>query len=243
MKIDDFKPVGQFIRSIFFPQCCAFCNTLIESDEFVCKECDSRLPITGEETCLKCGCEKEFCDCSESEEHFYDGIAAPFYFEDGVRNSVFRLKFSGEKYIAEPLSDYMSDCFRKNFSDIEFDCITYVPMEKRKQKLRGYNQSRLLAAHLSEKLNIKLADGLIYKYCSTDIQHDLNYVERTGNIFGSFDVKNGKDLSGRNILLVDDIKTTGSTLEECAKMLKLYGADKVFCLTVAVVKSKIDKKK
>lgn len=241
MKMNDLKPVGQFVRSIFFPQCCAFCNTLIEPDEFVCDKCKSNLPFIKEETCPKCGREKEFCSCTKSQEHFYDGIAAPFYFEDGVRKAVLRFKFGGEKYIAEPLADYMAACFRKKYNETRFDCIAFVPMEEKKQRLRGFNQSKELAVFLSRKLNIRTADGLIYKYCGTDTQHDLNYIERTGNIFGSFDIKNSEDLNGKNVLLVDDIKTTGSTLDECAKMLKLYGADKVFCLTAAVVKSKIDK--
>lgn len=241
MKKNNLKAAVNFVESIFFPQSCIFCGELIEADEFVCDNCRDNLPVIEGEICNKCGREKEKCECSKSSENFYDGIIAPFYFEGGVRSAIFRFKFSGEKSVVEPLADYMSECFTKRYRDITFDYVSYVPMDMKRQKNRGYNQSRLLAQRLSAKLGITFADEMLVKICNTDIQHDLHYIERSGNIFGAFDVNVSFNLKGKTVLLIDDIKTTGNTLDECAKMLKLYGADRVFCLTAAVVNSKIKK--
>ena len=241
MKKSNLKAAADFIAGIFFPQSCIFCGKLIEADEFVCDECRDSLPVIEGEICPKCGQEKENCECSKSSENFYDGIIAPLYFENGVRSAIFRLKFGGEKSVAVPVADYMSDCCKQRYNEMHFDYVTYVPMDSKRQKNRGYNQSRLLAEKISSSAGIPFADEMLLKICSTEIQHDLHYIERSGNIFGAFDVNDGFDVSGKTVLLIDDIKTTGNTLDECAKMLKLYGADKVFCLTAAVVKSKINK--
>ena len=136
----------------------------------------------------------------------------------------------------------MAQTCRKRYGDIEFDYVAYVPMDKKREKQRGFNQSMLLAKGIAEELNIPFGKNLLVKLYRTDVQHELNEVERKGNLLGAFDVSSAYNLEGRTVLLVDDVKTSGATLNECGKMLYLNGAERVFCLTAALVNSKIDEK-
>ena len=119
------------------------------------------------------------------------------------------------------------------FKDVKFDFICYVPFTLSQKLHRQYNQSELLAEKLSEKLNIPLNDVMI-KLFDTKSQHKMNFRYRVGNVFGVYDIKEDQDVTGKIILLVDDVRTTGSTLNDCARILKIRGADKVYCTVAAL---------
>lgn len=110
-----------------------------------------------------------------------------------------------------------------------------VPLHPQREKRRGYNQAELLGRELSIRLNIKIAPRMLERSVKTKPQFELKKEERGKNIFGAFSVnlKFQKTLKGRRIILVDDISTTGSTLRECAKILKKSGAEKVLGITLA----------
>ena len=129
----------------------------------------------------------------------------------------------------------MADYINEKYYGEKFDFITAVPMYFSDRKARGYNQSDELAAALSEKLGIEFR-SVIRKIYHTDKQSGKQMTDRTGNVFGVFDVE--ENLEGKSILLVDDIRTTGSTLSECGKMLYLAGAKRVCCVSIAAAKFK-----
>lgn len=131
---------------------------------------------------------------------------------------------------------------KEHFGDIKFDYVTYIPMYRTKERKRGFNQSRLLATEISKLCDIPFADKLIIKLYDTDNQHDCTGLERTGNLIGVFDVDESINLTDKTILLIDDIKTSGATLNECGKILYLNDVKSVICLTAAVRNSKIEKK-
>ncbi len=133
----------------------------------------------------------------------------------------------------------MAKTLKDNFDDINFDWVTYIPMYKSKERKRGFNQSRLLAKELSKLCDIPFADKLLIKLYNTDNQHDCSGLERTGNLIGVFDVDEAFDLTDKTVLLIDDVKTSGATLNECGKMLYLNDVKSVICLTAAVRNSKI----
>lgn len=235
--------VLEFISSIFYPNRCIFCGELMPPLENLCDGCSENLPWIKGEICPNCGSAKEDCTCGKRHGNYYDGVASVFYYRDNVRECIHRFKFGGDKYAYRELSFLMSDCFRERYSDISFDYIVYVPMDRKRQKKRGYNQSELMARELSELLTIPFGKNLIEKIFPTDVQHECTELERRGNLLGAFDINPDYDVNGKTFLLVDDVKTSGATLNECGKMLYLRGADKVFCLTAAVVNSKIDEEK
>ena len=127
----------------------------------------------------------------------------------------------------------MSVRFSEAYPLVKADTVTYVPMTERAQKKRGYNQSRLLALEISKRLLVPF-DTLLVKQCDTKRQHDLTAEERTTNLVGAFGVADGADITGKTVILCDDIKTTGSTLAECVKVLKSCGAKEVYCLCAAI---------
>ena len=163
----------------------------------------------------------------------YDGIAAPFYYEKSIRESIRLLKFNGKDFIAKRLADDMAESVRTDYKNIDFDVICYVPFSKGNKLARKYNPSELLAKHLSEKLGIPL-EPLLVKLYENKNQRNLNVIERVGNVFGVFDVADNVDVNEKSILLVDDVKTTGATLSNCAWILKIRGAKSVYCATVAI---------
>ena len=122
--------------------------------------------------------------------------------------------------------------FSGSFAD--FDCVCEVPMRGRDRRRRGYNQAELLAKHTAKLLNIPHKKRLLIKTKNTKTQHSQNMEQRWMNIRNVFAVNSKYDVTGKTVLLIDDIKTTGATLDECARTLKLKGALEVYCATALI---------
>ena len=217
---------------ILFSNKCKYCNTLIKKDEELCEECKENLPEIKGEKCKYCGAQKQRCNCHKYKTE-YDGITAPFYYEDTIAKSVRRFKFSGKTFLADVLAKRMADCVKEDFKDVKFDFICFVPFGKLQKIQRAYNQSELLAEKISEKLDLPL-NSVMTKLFETRPQHKMESQYRKGNVFGVYDIKDKKDVAGKTILLVDDVRTTGATLNDCARILKIRGANKVYCTVVAI---------
>ncbi|MBR2455008.1 MAG: ComF family protein [Clostridia bacterium] len=218
---------------------CTYCGKLLNKGETLCEDCKNHLPrITGER-CKYCGAGKIRCKCNKHKMR-YDGITSPFYYEDGVVDGIARLKFGGRDFMAYHFAKDMAKSIETDFAHINFDYMTFVPISSFQQRHRDYNQSELLATELSKLLSLPVRNVLI-KIFDNDIQHESTQNRRKGNVLGVYDVRENEDVNGKTILLVDDIKTTGATLNECAKILKIRGAEKVYCVTVALTGKKVSK--
>lgn len=224
----------EFLLSLIFPNRCCFCSKLTEPKQYICDECKSVLPFIDGEICFDCGVQKEKCKCKHSTGHFYEKICAPLYYEDNVKTCIHNFKFRDEKLNYKVFGELMSKCCIERYGDIEFDYVAFVPMIKKDLRKRGYNQSGLLAKCIADSIGVPLADDLLIKIYETKNQHDCNYFERKGNLFGVFDVNPKYNVEGKNILIVDDIITSGITLSECAKMLRLYGAQHIYSIAAAI---------
>ena len=236
------KKLKEILVHIIYPRRCAYCGKVIEYSRMMCKKCESELPRINGVICPKCAREKDKCNCKGAENYFRS-IAAPFYFEGCVRHGVHVFKFRNGFRNYEAYSLEMADTVRKRFADVGFDFITEVPMTRKSVKSRGYNQCSYLAKGISENLGIEYKSDVISKIYETKKQHNIGYYLRKGNLAGVFDVKNPSEVKDKTILLCDDISTTGETLNECAKMLWLYGAKDVYCITLAVTNYKKKNKK
>lgn len=216
-----------------FPRRCVFCGEVVAIDDELCEGCLQNKRITGER-CKKCGREKTKCTCKYSRKSpQYKGITAPFYFDGNVINAVHRLKFQKYTELCEGMAREMAKCIEKDFEHINFDAITYVPMSKKRQRARGYNQSLLLAQQLSYLLNIEL-EHTLYREFERGPQRGKTAKKRAADIFGAFDINEGISPNGKTYLIVDDVKTTGSTLSECAAVLDCYGANESFAVAFAI---------
>lgn len=206
----------------------------------MCDDCKVNLPRISGETCPNCGREKKICTCKKSA-NYYNALAAPFYFEGNVRKGIHRYKFGRTKTNADAYAFEMVNTVNKAFPDIRFDFITEVPAGKESLMKRGYNQCSILAEKISERTGIEYKANILKKVYETDKQHGMNYFMRRGNLTGVFDCDNPDLIKDKVILLCDDISTSGETLNECSKMLWLYGAKEIYCITVALTKKQGDK--
>lgn len=163
-------------------------------------------------------------------------FAAPFYYEGAAKTAIHRLKFEGKDFVARTLAQDMAKTVKEQYGEKKFDIITFVPFSKAEKHDREFNQSELLAKRLGEELCLPCREMLVKLY-DVPRQHTLPGNKRRGNVFGIFaTAEEFSYLDGKTILLADDIKTTGSTLSECAKMLKIAGAKEVCAVTAAIAK-------
>ena len=238
--MNDFTVALERILKLFFPNRCEFCGDVIEFNGTVCDDCKS-LPRIALPICEDCGKNKDDCDC-KNRKNEYKRIVAPYYYKDKVVKAVHRYKESEMRFLSERFGRDIAECVKNNYSEISFDAVTFVPMRLWDERKRGYNQSEILAKIVSDIIEVPLMN-LLVKTERTKPQKRSSARERKVNVFGAFDVTDKEYVNGKTILLVDDVKTTGSTLNECAKMLKIYGAKEVYCATLAVVHNKGKKKK
>lgn len=239
MKTKIISDILQWLSCIFFPNRCIFCEKLMPPFDSVCDACDEELPWIKDEICVNCGAEVKNCECKKRHGNYYEAIAGVFYYKGNVKKALLRFKYNSDVNAGKTFAHLMAKTCNERFSDTKFDYVAYIPMDKKRERSREYNQSRLLARDVSKELGVPFGDNLLIKLFPTDIQHERSMLERKGNLLGAFDVNSDFDVAGKNVLLVDDIKTSGATLNECGKMLYLNGANYVFCLTAALVNDKI----
>ncbi len=229
--------LSEIVGKILFPERCRFCCRVIDIRKTVCKNCEDGLNTIDGDICYLCGCKLTDCKCKKHK-NFYDAVVAPYYYEGSAGLAVRNLKFNGRKFLAEGLYKDMAKCFNERYSDYSFDFICFVPMTEKSEKIRGFNQSQLLSEGVSKLTGIPVFN-VLKKITETDAQHNLSGSLRSGNVKGVFEINekfSGKIIDAR-VLLCDDIKTTGSTLNECAATLKIGGATEVFCLTAAIAEN------
>ncbi len=223
------------LLTALYPKRCALCGRVIMPAVDMCRDCAQTVPRVLPPVCKLCGRGKAECLCKNFR-FYYSGLAAPFYYEDAVRRCIHQFKFYGKTQNAGMLGKAMAETVCREFEGKVFDYITGVPITKKSLKNRGFNQSKLLASEIGKVLAIETAHDLLVKIYDTPAQHTINSSMRRGNLVGVFDVANPQAIINKTILICDDVATTGSTINECAKMLLLGGAKEVYCVTAAVTR-------
>ena len=206
-----------------------------------CDECKSSAILNVGRTCKRCGSciegAEDYCgNCAFDKIYFDKGYSALIY-EGSVRDAILRFKFGNCGNFARVFAKFLAAvAVREN---LEFDVVTYAPMSKLAVKSRGYNQSQLLAEHFCVILECgeKLRNA-VAKTKETQRQESLGRDARKTNLVGAYVCT--ADVRGKRVLVIDDIKTTGATLNECAKVLKKAGATSVIGLTVASPREKFE---
>ena len=224
-----------------FPRRCLYCGVPIVPERAVCDDCCAHLPRISAPICPLCGHQKADCVCKQHKLQF-KAVCAPFYYEDAIRTAVYRYKFENKDFLAAAFARDMAETVRREYAEMQFDCMTFVPFTKKQLRAREWNPGETLAHALSKELDLPCCT-LLEKLYETESQHTLSARARTGNVFGVFEACNLQNVQGKTVLLVDDIKTTGATLSECAKMLKFGGAEAVYTVTFAVTRHKAKEKR
>lgn len=214
---------------------CVFCGKIISEHKLFCEDCKGKAHAIVKEPCQYCGREKEFCNCKIGDFAFDRNISY-FYYDDVVSKIIYRFKFHDKLSLGSTISKYMLTAISDKYNNFTFDFVTYVPMFLLKRLYKGYNPAFVLAEYISKSMNLPLKSALGCKF-RTKSQKSVPYKDRRKNVKGKFYVKHC-DVKDKSILLIDDVMTSGSTLSECARMLKKAGAKQVLCATFAITLKK-----
>lgn len=169
---------------------------------------------------------------------FLDSFTAVWYYEGDVRRSLLRFKFRRATHLAPKYAGMLATKLRQQGP---FDLLAWVPVSNRRRFRRGYDQCELLARALGQELGIP-HQKVLYKHRHTPPQSTIHSPEeRRANVLGAFQVCKGVDLRGKRVLLLDDIRTTGATLHECARVLCTAGAKEVHGAAIAAVRNRKNK--
>lgn len=230
------KKVWKVFLRILYPKTCYFCGELSTSE--LCDKCKGKVIYIKEPRCKKCGKpvryeEQEYCqDCMKRVFHYQQGRSLWIH-KEPVSCSIYQFKYHNRRIYGE---FYARELFRV-YGDIvrqwEIDVIVPVPLHWKRKRRRGYNQAEIIAKHLGDMLGIPVETNLVRRKYATKPQKELNDKERKKNLKDAFEVGKLK-IKNKNILLVDDIYTTGSTINEISNVLWEKGQNKVWFLTISI---------
>lgn len=238
------KSYTESFLELIYPEknICCICDTYddVIGENYICTKCEQSIKKIAPPCCVKC-CKPinyssyvDFCpDCITFEKCF-ETSKSPYVYEGLIKKCIYNFKYHNKpyyyKFFGNSLVQYMN---KINYND--FDFILSVPLHRLKMKSRGYNQSELLATYISNKTNKPYINALL-RTKNTNKQSSKTKEDRKKNLNNAFEVKASKKIKiikNSSVLLVDDIYTTGSTVNECSKALLTYGVAKVYVITIA----------
>ena len=211
--------IFDYILSLIYPPKCVFCGMVIDKSD-ICEECEKTLPYTKGDSIYQ-----KF--------PFVDKCISPLYYKDYVRRAVLRFKFAGCSCYSRRLGRIMSECAENNLDCGSIDMVSCIPLSRKRMHDRGYNQAELLAKEISKKVGVEYLPTLKKIRHNTAQSTIKDSKQRAANVIGAYRVIDAEEVKGKYILLVDDVVTTGSTVSECARILKKSGAKAVYCVTLA----------
>jgi competence protein ComFC len=228
------------VASLFYPATCVLCAANVGRSEYLCADCQRRAPRIVAPFCAKCsepfpGAITQTFSCANCEHrvlHFDCAVAA--YRSRGlVRKLVHEFKYAKQRHLRYPVAAWLRETLRDpRLHGRHFDLIVPVPLHPARERERGFNQALLLAELLAATITVPLRPALERtRYTTTQTAYDR--AERMENLRGAFRLRKNQDVRDLRVLLIDDVLTTGSTLSECARVLRAAGAVSVHAATAA----------
>ncbi len=222
--------------NLLYPNTCCFCGKVSRTD--ICKECENKITYIEEPLCKKCGKpiryeEKEYCaDCAENTFSYEQGRS--IWLHTGkVRWSVYQFKYHNRRIYGGFYAKEMFRLYKGLIKSWDIDVIIPIPLHWRRKRKRGYNQAEIVARHLGKMTGLSVDTKSVVRVKNTRPQKELNHKQRKKNLKEAFRVTRHWK-AWKNVLLIDDIYTTGNTIDSLAKILKQHGVHKVFFLTISI---------
>lgn len=234
--------LSETLTEIFAPSHrCIVCGKDVFDGTAFCAECMKDVVYNNGKTCKRCGVgidgDEDYCGNCAFDKIYFDKAYSVFSYEGAVQQAILSMKFNNLGSYAKAFAKYL--VFLAQKVNLSYDVVTYAPMSKQSLRKRRYNQAQLLAKYfcsLQDKDEL-LAEAIV-KTKETEAQEKLGKEERKTNLVDAY--KANADVKGKRVLVIDDVKTTGATLNECAKVLKCAGATAVYALTVASRRERFD---
>lgn len=240
--------IKEMIREGLFPSDgrCIFCKKLLlfEPNPF-CDSCLEKIPWIGQKTCKKCGKEEVIedtglcTDCIHWEHQYEQGITLFTYIGNG-KKIIQEIKFDGNKKLAQWTGKKVGQKLKKQNWQQKIQTIVPVPLHENRRRERGFNQSEEIAKGISSILSISMLKNSLIRVKDTPHQTGLMRNQRQENIKKAFQIVDIESVQDKKVLLVDDVYTTGATIDSCAKTLKQAGAKEVYFAVLAIGKSRIE---
>lgn len=226
---------------ILYPASCALCQTSLLIDEFhLCLLCKTRIPVLKDPLCLRCarplapfGTRNSVCSSCHSERPYFDRGFSLVEYHDSVKEIFHQIKFGKKIWLLSIFSELLNEA--KPFNVSNYDMLIPIPLELSRERQRGFNQALEIAQVIKKTYETKPLEisKAIKKIKKTVPQSQLGRNKRLGNLTNAFRLKKTCNVRGKSVLLIDDIFTTGSTINECARLLKNQGAERVDFFTIA----------
>jgi len=232
------------LADIIYPKVCLSCKTKLDAsslDGIICRQCWGKIKRNAPPFCHSCGRHlekagftKNLCPgCLKRKVHF-DRAFSPCAYDGVLKELIHNFKYSGKDYLGRTLSKLMLEFIREYNLPMDYvDAIVPIPLHKTRLREREFNQAHILGVHIAKEFNKELFSDILIRHRNTQTQTELETAERLLNVRDSFSVNRKEMIRGKNLLLVDDVLTTGATSSEAARTLKDAGAGIVFVLTLA----------
>lgn len=234
-----FKSITDKVLNTIYPPVCALCGDLLGKNEiYICAVCEVSLPHVTEPACFKCGKEisdneTELCeDCSRYTRSFVRGFPAMNY-DEVFQESIAAFKYHGKRDYGKYFAYEIARSRGKDIAGVNPDVLVPVPLHKKKLRKRGYNQAEIIAGELGRRLDIPVDDKILIRAVNTLPQKRLNGIERENNLKNAFQSEE-KRVKYNKIMLVDDIYTTGTTVEACTKILHDIGVKDIYYTSICI---------
>lgn len=233
---------------IIYPNVCAFCGEVMEFNKaglYICSECMEKVDFCANKECCRiCGtplnnerynrCDECYNKLRNKIPIYYERIASVCEYNENSKPGILRYKKSGIPAVMNTYAALIQGTVLSNFDGVEFDLVVAVPPRADRMKEIGFDQSHYLAKRTAKRMNVKYVRKGLKRVRKTEKQTSLNQHLRQQNLAGAFEFVKSTDLvRNKTVLVIDDVTTTGATIDECARALRAAGADKVYGATIA----------
>ena len=232
------RKAAHLSAALLFPRRCAVCDAIsLPAGNFVCDSCRGKIRYIEEPICYRCGKrladeDAEYChDCRNTEHLYIKGYG--LYEYESMKQSIYRFKYRKRQEYAVFYGQEVKNRLGSRIEAMKAQAFVPIPLHKSKRRSRGYNQSELLANELGKQFGIPVKNKLLVRVKKTVPQKELNPSERQNNLKKAFKIEEN-DVKLKTIILVDDIYTTGSTIDAASEVLLAGGIEKIYYISLAI---------
>ena len=235
------RTVWRHLLDLVYPRFCVVCRRrVVREPGCLCWECTACLDWIGPPHCEQCGDPVDgevdhafICGWCRRHHPAFTLARSAVRFRFGAIPALHAFKYQRHSAMAVDFGRFLAECVGEQLGTVAFDAVVGVPLHKRRERERSYNQANLLAHEVAGRLGVPVARGVLRRIRPTRTQTELNARERLANVRGAFHCPASGWVRGRTFLLVDDVMTTGATVDSCSRALKEAGATAVYVVTVA----------